>query len=383
MPLAKPPPESLPYHRKGSFRAAIVALWAFVALTVITMTAVGQAMKSGKLDPLNQIIWDIGWIGWAPLTFVVLAICRRHPIDRKRKLTSVLRLALYGVGVVLVEVAFDFACNMVLGSLLRNNSFTWRSLLYIGAFKAHIYYGVYWMIVGAAHAYEYHARYLNGQVTSSQLETKLANAQLSLLKVQLQPHFLFNAHNAIVGLMLKPDNEAAIRMLTKLSDLLRISLSRANQQLVSLHDEMETLGLYLDIQRERFRDRLTIRLEIPAELEDAELPHLILQPLVENALQHGLENVTEDGRLEIRAWREGATLAIAVRDNGCGFTSTSGRDRRSGDAGGIGLSNTRERLHQLYGAAQSLEIRSAPGHGTTITVRIPYRVRAALQAATV
>src|SRR5687768_6306669 len=166
------------------------------------------------------------------------------------------------------------------------------------------------MIVGAAHAYEYHARYLNGQVTSSQLETKLANAQLSLLKVQLQPHFLFNAHNAIVGLMLKPDNEGAIRMLTKLSDLLRISLSRANQQLVSLHDEMETLGLYLDIQRERFRDRLTILLEIPADLEDAELPHLILQPLVENALQHGLENVTEDGQLEIRAWREGATLAI-------------------------------------------------------------------------
>jgi two-component system, LytTR family, sensor kinase len=116
-------------------------------------------------------------------------------------------------------------------------------------------------------------------------------------------------------------------------------------------------------------------------LEEAELPHLILQPLVENALQHGLEDVTENGRLEIRAWREAETLAIDVSDNGCGFSPGKPRFHRSGHVGGIGLSNTRERLHQLYGENQSVEIRSAPGEGTTITLRIPYRARAGLQPA--
>src|SRR5690606_3073765 len=117
---------------------------------------------------------------------------------------------------------------------------------------------VYWMIVGVAHAIDYHRRFRETELIASQLATKLATAELDRLKSQLQPHFLFNAHHAIVSLMLKRENDAAIRMLTRLSDLLRISLSRAGQQFVTVREELETLRLYLEIQRERFRDRLTI-----------------------------------------------------------------------------------------------------------------------------
>jgi LytS/YehU family sensor histidine kinase len=269
-------------------------------------------------------------------------------------------------------------CNITLGWMLRGTPFKWAHLLYVVVYKAHIYYGVYWMIVGAAHAVEYHRRYRETEWISSQLEAKLANAELDRLKAQLQPHFLFNAHHAIVALMLKRDNDAAIRMLTRLSDLLRISLARSGQQFVTLREELETLRLYLDIQHERFRDRLTIAVSAPPELEAAEVPHLLLQPLVENALHHGLEDVTENARLEVAVSRKGDALVCTVRDNGVGFGAdekVSG-SRGIGNGNGIGLGNTRERLQQLYGADQSLVIASTPGVGCTVTIRIPYRASA-------
>jgi uncharacterized protein YjbI with pentapeptide repeats/two-component sensor histidine kinase len=277
----------------------------------------------------------------------------------------------------------DFAKAVLRGADLTKaemarTDFTGAHLLYIVVFKAHIYYGVYWMIVGAAHAVEYHRRYRETEWISSQLEAKLANAELDRLKAQLQPHFLFNAHHAIVALMLKRDNDAAIRMLTRLSDLLRISLARSGQQYVTLREELETLRLYLDIQHERFRDRLTINLDAPPELEAAEFPHLLLQPLVENALHHGLEDVTENARLEVAVSRDADVLICTVRDNGVGFGADG---EASGSAGngngkGIGLVNPRDRLQQLYGAEQSLMIASTPGGGCAVTVRIPYRAPA-------
>jgi sensor histidine kinase YesM len=360
-------------YRKAPSVAGVVGLWAFVAAAVIAMTTLSISMKSGNVDLLERVIWDIGWMGWAPLTFLVLRICRRHPIDRHRKLPTIARLAVYGMGVVLLQMTIDFSTNSILGLLLRDVSLSWRPLPYIAVYKGHIYYGVYWMIVGAAHAMEFHRRYRESELVSSQLETKLANAELDRLKTQLQPHFLFNAHNTIVSLMLKQENEAAIRMLTRLSDLLRISLSRSGQQLVALREELETLRLYLEIQRERFHDRLSVAIDAPSDLEDAEVPHLLLQPLVENALQHGLEDVTENGRLEVIVAREADSLVLVVRDNGAGFDAKNVAASVSPGCG-IGLTNTRDRLQQFYGAQQSLVINRPAGGGCAVTIRIPYRM---------
>jgi sensor histidine kinase YesM len=352
---------------------AVFGLWAFVAAAVIAMTTLSISLKSGTVDLLERVIWDIGWLGWAPLTFLILKICQKHPIDRQRKLPTIVRLAVYGVGVVMLQVLIDFTCNTILGALLRNVPFTWKHLLFIAVYKGHIYYGVYWMIVGAAHAMEFHRRYRESELVSSQLETKLANAELDRLKTQLQPHFLFNTHNTIVSLMLKEETQAAIRMLTRLSDLLRITLSRSGQQLVPLREELETLRLYLEIQRERFRDRLSIAINVPADLEEAEVPHLLLQPLVENALQHGLEDVTENGRLDVIVLRDGTSLVLTVRDNGVGFHDRKGTGGKNREGKGIGLKNTRERLQQFYGSRQQLSIQRPPEGGCAVTVRIPYQ----------
>jgi len=368
--------DSPPARRSGLSRITVVSVWAFVASASIAMTTLGILMKSGKTNLLERMVWDIGWLGWAPLTYVVLRLCRDFPVDRQRRWLTLSRLALFGVGVVALQVLFDFAVVMTLSRWLLHIPFTWRYLLYVVVYKVHIYYGVYWMIVGAAHAIEFHRRYRETELISSQLEAKLANAELARLKAQLQPHFLFNTHNTIVALMLKNENEAAIRMVTRLSDLLRLSLSRSGQQVVTVREELEALRLYLEIQRERFRDRLAVDVAVTEDAQDAEIPHLLLQPIVENALLHGLEGVTENARLKIQISAREGRLVCEVRDNGGGFTPEAATDPDS-VASGIGLSNTRERLQQLYGAEQSLVIASAPGGGCAVTIRVPLRVRAA------
>lgn len=360
-------------------RLGVTVVWAFITATVIAMTSLGIAMKTGKVDLLERLVWDIGWMGWAPLTFLVFRLCNRFPIDRHHKLNTTLRLAALGLGVVAVEIAFDFACNIGLGLTLRHSSIGWGGLPYICVYKSHIYYGVFWMIVGAAHAWEYHQRYRKSELVSSQLESRLARAELDRLKTQLQPHFLFNTHNTIVALMLKHDNDAAIRMLTRLSDLLRISLARSGEQLVTVREELESLRLYLDIQRERFGDRLTLSIEAPEDVHHAKIPHLLLQPLVENAFQHGLEHATENGRLSVCLRRENDSLVCTVTDNGAGI-----RELQSigvaGKNSGIGLANTRERLQQLFGPRQSLEISSAEGSGCSVIIRMPYLTDQAVMA---
>lgn len=358
------------------FNRALVGFWLLFALGVVPVTWIGGRIKYGSSDLVTQVIWESGWAGWALTSFVVLALCRRFPVDRAHLAFSVGRLAAFGLGVVVFQVLVDFAINAVLGIALRHAGLVWKHAVFIAAYKSHVYYAVYWMIVGVAHAYEFHRRYRESELTASQLEAKLAQAELERLKTQLQPHFLFNAHHTIVALMLKKENAAAIRMLTRLSDLLRISLSRSGQQVVTLREELETLGLYLEIQRERFRDRLAIEIVAPEELQDAEVPHLLLQPVVENALLHGLEDVTENARLEIRISRRTDALVCEVRDNGAGFSPEKPQSDGASPSG-IGLPNTRDRLQQLYGSNQTLVIASLPGQGCTVTIQIPFRRRAA------
>jgi two-component system, LytTR family, sensor kinase len=359
---------------KGPPLLAVALVWAFVTAAVVALTALGQSLKGAHVDLLERFVWEVGWMGWVPLTYLVIWLCDRYPIDRQHRLTSIARLAWLGIAVLVLQTAIDFGCNLVLGKLLRGMPFMWAHLKYIAVFKGHLYYGVFWMIVGVAHAYQFHARFLSSQVVASQLETKLANAELTLLKGQLQPHFLFNTHNAIISLILKEENAAAVRMLTRLSDLLRIALSHSRQQFVDLGEEMRSVRLYLEIQHERFRERLAVKVEVPEALFDAQVPHLILQPLVENALSHGLEDTTENGELVVRAARDSQMLVLSVRDNGCGFFPDDEASAvRTG--GGVGLRNTAERLQQLYGAEQSLKIESAPGLGCTVTITLPYRQR--------
>src|SRR6185503_16059927 len=194
-------------------------------------------------------------------------------------------------------------------------------------------------------------------------------AQLTALRSQLQPHFLFNTLNSIAVLMRKNSNEEAVDMLTGLADLLRHSLKNSEAQEVSLKEELEFLECYLGIEKLRFKDRLRVNMKIEPDTLEALVPNLILQPIVENAIRHGIEQRSASGLLEISAQRQNGTLSLEVRDDGPGLSP----EDKPGE-GQIGLANTRTRLRQLYGEAQSFELRNEVGGGAVATMAIPFRL---------
>ncbi len=226
---------------------------------------------------------------------------------------------------------------------------------------------IYWGVILAQHAFDYYAKFHERERHTAELEAHLAQARLQALQMQLNPHFLFNTLNAISSLMHK-DVEAADRMIVLLSDLLRYALESTEEQEVSLRQELEFLDRYLEIQRARFGDRLVVSREIdPATLE-AHVPNLVLQPLVENAIQHGIAPHARAGQIVLRAGRRDGRLELEVQDNGGGLPG-NGLTRE-----GIGLGNTRARLQQLYGAAHRLELNNAAEGGVVVRVSLPWRV---------
>jgi two-component system LytT family sensor kinase len=233
----------------------------------------------------------------------------------------------------------------------------------------------YWAIFGFWHAAAYYRMAQDRLLKASQLETRLAEAQLQALQRQLHPHFLFNTLNAISALMHR-DVEAADQMLARLSDLLRLALDQRGAQEVALKDELEFLQKYLEIEQARFGERLSVSYDIEAEALDAQVPNLILQPLVENSIRHAVAVRIEPGTIHVRVRRAGDTLELTVRDNGPGLPKT----HQAGTTRGVGLANTRSRLEHLYGASQRFTLGEPPGGGLVVTVVIPFRADDVLDA---
>jgi two-component sensor histidine kinase len=208
------------------------------------------------------------------------------------------------------------------------------------------------------------------------LEVQLAQAQLQTLKLQLQPHFLFNTLNTIAALVTS-DSRAAERMVLRLSELLRQTLHNAAEQEVPLSRELELLSPYLEIQRLRFADRLTIDLEIAPDVSSALVPSLLLQPLVENSIRHGISPRASGGHVQVRAERRGDDLRVEVTDDGIGSRAWNGSVPREG----VGLGATRGRMRHLYGDAHRFEIEAPPTGGFTVRLTMPYRPSPARRSA--
>ena len=207
------------------------------------------------------------------------------------------------------------------------------------------------------------------QLAAAQLKAKLAEAQLENLRLQLQPHFLFNTLNTISSVMYE-DVKAADVMLTQLSDLLRLTLRASRTHEIPLADELEITHLYLDLMQKRYEEKLRVRYDIDAALSDALVPQLILQPLLENSLRHGMKASGEAIDISISAHRDDSNLILTISDNGVGL----GPSEPSAVFGrGVGLSNIRDRLAQLYGEGQSFAIGNRAGGGAEVTMRLPYR----------
>jgi two-component system, LytTR family, sensor kinase len=242
----------------------------------------------------------------------------------------------------------------------------WLGFLYLFTKKIHLDLLTYAAIVGTSHAALYYRRYHEREAETHKLEAALARAQLQSLQMQLQPHFLFNALNTLSELIHR-DARAADRMVARLGDLLRLTLERGSAHEVTLRQELEFVQKYLEIQQTRFHDRLRVEINARPETLDARVPNMILQPLVENAIKHGLAARASAGRVEISAVRRARALCITVGDDGQGLSDGAQRE-------GVGLSNTRQRLAQLYDGQSRFELRNRASGGVEAILMIPFRV---------
>ncbi len=245
---------------------------------------------------------------------------------------------------------------------------TWSLFRLLLIDNAHDAYWLYGTIVAVSELLHYQRKYRERATRAAKLETQLAHAQLTALKMQLDPHFLFNTLHSISSLM-HEDADAADKTVNRLSDLLRLSLENGNEQEVTLRREMEFLEGYLDIQKTRLRDRLHVRLHVDPRTLEALVPNMILQPLVENAVKYGIASRTTPGNLDIRAEDYGEVLRLEISDDGPGLSP----NRAGQPTKGVGLANTRARLRQLYGETHHFSLNTPPGGGTQVRLDIPFR----------
>jgi len=230
---------------------------------------------------------------------------------------------------------------------------------------------LYWVIILVEHSFVYYRRYQQGLVNASHLQTQLVQAQLRALKMQLHPHFLFNTLHTITALV-HEDPDLAERTIARLSELLRLFLANSTIHEVPLSEELRILDLYLEIERTRFEDRLSVLFDVPPELHDAMVPNLVLQPLVENSIRHGVGKRSAPGWISISAEKYGETLLLRVADNGVGLANGANCAKNPAQTG-MGLAITRGRLESLYGGHQSLILRDVQTGGAEARVTMPFR----------
>ena len=322
-------------------------------------------------------LWDevrlplINYLIFATFTPMLLQISLRYPIERSnwrwRSLLYCAGAFIFAAGHALVRMlVYPVVDQMTKQAFPLGWSLFGRLFLYNFLDDC---IAVYLPVVAIAHVMWYYHEFRERDLRTSQLETRLAQAQLKALKSQLQPHFLFNTLHSISTLMLT-NVQAADTMLVRLSDLLRMSLEYNTVEETTLNREMQFVNGYLEIEKMRFGDRLQVRCDVHPDALDARVPHLLLQPLVENAIRHGASRRAEGGEVWITAMRQDDDLHVEVGDNGPGFSLNPEWNAKHG----LGLNATRERLRVFYGNRQRLDIHSAPDRGTTVVIQIPFSI---------
>jgi sensor histidine kinase YesM len=347
----------------------VIVGWTLVWLFFSQRLYYAYQMSEHPITWGQALTWSfLDWSLWAALSPLIFRWSRRWGLVRANRVRNFLRH--FGLSVLLATLhtlVYGTAVWIAKPVPQENLSIpTFAKLLLMGKF--HIGVITYWVLVLLRYSLDYYRRYRREELRVSRIETQLAQAELQALRMQVHPHFLFNTLNAISALMHR-DVEAAERMLARLSDFLRLTLETNGLQEVSLRQELDFLRRYLEIEQTRFADRLRVEMNIDPGTLDARVPNLILQPLVENAIRHGIAPSSSAGTVAIAAHRENGTLRLEVRDDGPGLPEGSPVPHREG----VGLSNTRARLHQLYGNASRLDLTNARSGGLIVSVDIPFR----------
>jgi two-component system LytT family sensor kinase len=343
----------------------IGAFWTLVGLAFASQFYLSSTLLGRSVTWVQALSYSLGdWYVWAVLSLPILMLARRFPADGQRPWrTAAIHLAAALV-FSLVYVALRSAVGLAHGWLIdeRVEFMEVFQPLLVKTFPFNLL--IYGVIISVSHGIDYYRKYHERTVHALELEKHLAEARLQALLRQLKPHFLFNTLNGIASLM-HTDVDAADRMLVRLSELLRLTMSHPGQPLTRLSDEIGFIEKYLEIERIRFRDRLTVAIDVEPAALDADVPSLILQPIVENAIRHGIEPHARPGRIEITARRSVAGIELAVLDNGGGMPA-GGFTRE-----GIGIANTRERLRELYGERHRFEMVNRPEGGLAVKIVIP------------
>ena len=351
--------------------AAYTGIWVFIGLLLgLELYFNYRVGMKGQLPDfwevaLPQLVRATMWALMAPL---ILRAREKMPLSRG-----------YWVGGVGFHFTFSFLIMAVffLGRMAGYALFFDMSDAQTGGFwkwSLDNFYGhnlidmaFYWAVLAFGFSTEIYRKYRNEELRSAQLEARLIETELKALRQQMHPHFLFNTLNTVSVLVREQKNAEAVTLVARLSTLLRMALDNTGVPEVTLRQEMDFLARYLEIQQARFSDRLQVSIAITPDAMAARIPNLLLQPIVENAILHGIAPRPGPGHVDVSGRVEGGNLFLEVRDDGLGFDGT----KRAKE--GIGLANTRERLTKIYGAHGQLLLRSEPGRGVTVQIVLPYR----------
>ncbi|MBI4747037.1 MAG: histidine kinase [Acidobacteria bacterium] len=353
---------------------ALLGIWTIVA-TFFSLQGAAFYWRRGETIAFSEIFlpeFTFCLVG-AIATPGLIWVSSRLRIERQILISRLLAHLVFSIGFAVVWMTIPRLVNQTVLSVPFNVQSLINSVIW-GLDRGVM---VYWVIILLHHSYVYQRQYFESQLQTSRLETQLVNAQLQSLKMQLQPHFLFNTLNSISTLVLV-NPKAAHKMVAQLGDFLRLTLENSSSQEVSFQRELEFLKCYLAIEQTRFQDRLSVIFDIDPSIQDALVPNLLLQPIVENAIKHGIAPRATPGTISIRATQESGRLHIEINDDGPGLSRAPQSNRKSK---GIGLHNTRDRLEQLYGNQYRLELIDIPQGGLSVIVEFPLTPALVLQDA--
>ncbi|HJU65120.1 MAG TPA: histidine kinase [Gemmatimonadaceae bacterium] len=365
MTATDPRPLAPSVARSGGHRIWLLLSAACLVPAVLdTLQAYGQARLSGEPARWQNLLFQgLEWLFLGALLPITYLLARRFPLDRTRWRRT---LGVHFVGALALCVAWA-SLGVALGSLLdrypEGNYLSW--ILTSVPWSVFMYFTV----LGCVYAFTYFNEAREREAHAARLSAQLSEARLGALRMQLHPHFLFNSLNALSVLVRERNTAAASRMLELLGDVLRQVLRSDHPHEVPLADELSFLEQYLAIEQVRFSDRLRVSWSIEERARTALVPGFVLQPLVENAIKHGVAKRAEAGRIDISARVVGDRLELSVRDDGVGMSPSQPE--------GVGLSNTRDRLRTLYGENATLAFNTPIDGGTEVVLTIPYRVATA------
>lgn len=357
-------------NRRWARWLVIFGIFTLCGFFLTSQVAFQNQLSKNPVSFWRILSWQLfsGYV-WFLLTPLILWLGKKFPFEKGGWKTSLPIHIVISFIIAFSQLAVDAYVLPKLGYLrsYQLESF-WETYKIFLLVNLHFSVAIYWAVLSIYQAVSYYRKYRERELATSQLEARLAQSRLQVLKGQLQPHFLFNTLNAISELIYK-DREAAERMIGDLSDLLRLSFEKLEVQEISLKQELEFLRKYLEIEQMRFHDRLRVEMEIAPDTLDASVPNMILQPLVENAIKHGIAPRSAGGKIEIEAHRSNGSLELTVSDNGIGVPSGDLEHLTEG----VGISNTRRRLKHLYGERHKFQLQNAEPAGLRINLTIPYK----------